>query len=106
MAGAIADLIEPGRQDLEAAAELPSGLAAAIGRDRGRLAPRIWPRRSARATPEAGIRVSAGQGFLAHFVSHSPPSGAVHERPRAVGPRWSGTLAAGDGRWCAVLESV
>jgi len=37
MAGAIADLIEPGRQDLEAAAELPSGLAAAIGRDRGQV---------------------------------------------------------------------
>jgi len=37
----------------------------------------------------------------AQFWSHSPPSGTVHQRPRAACPRWSGTVMDGGERWCA-----
>ena len=43
---------------------------------------------------------------LSQFVSHSPPSAAVHRRPRSACPGWSRMLADGGERWCAVLESV
>ena len=63
-----------------------------------------WPPRSARtgvrfsahevaseliaATLKAGIRVNAGQGSLAQFVSHSLPFTVVHGWP------WAGCLSA------------
>ena len=43
---------------------------------------------------------------LAQFVSHSPPSGAVHMCPPSGHRGWSRTVADRRERWSAVLESV
>ncbi len=81
-------------------------LAAAVGRGRTRLsaheiASTLTGHRLARARPGQPSASS-----LSQFVSHSPPSGAVHWRTRATALPRLGTLAAGGGWDCAILESV
>jgi hypothetical protein len=45
-------------------------------------------------------------GLLSQFLSHSPPSGTVHQRPpRWCSGRWQ-TVADGGERWPTLLESV
>src|SRR6201989_1207506 len=61
-------------------------------------------------SPLTGIqRLTSGLGRLGICSSvciSFALSGTVHGRTRAAVPSWSGMLAAGGGRRCAVLESV
>jgi hypothetical protein len=56
--------------------------------------------------PQMLCPVGNGAGLLSQFLSHSPPSGAVHQRPSQTCSGRSRTVADLGERWCALLESV
>jgi len=81
-------------------------LPTAIGRDRARfnaqeIASTLTGRRSSDVPPHRGP-----PGLLSQFLSHSPLSGAVHQRPPRSCSGRSRTVTDLGERWPALLESV
>jgi hypothetical protein len=78
-------------------------------RGRAGTGPGSAPTRSPRCSRVSLLRRATRSGppsLLSQFLSHSPPSGAVHQWPPQS---WSGrsrTVADLGERWCALLESV
>jgi len=66
----------------------------------------VRARRSACIGPQALCPVGNGAGHLSQFLSHSPLSGAIHQRPPRSCSGRSRTVADAGERWPALLESV
>ena len=81
-------------------------LATAVGRDRSEVAG-SGDRLDAHVSPKKAPVSTVGKArFVSQFVSHSPPSGAVHQRPLQSYSGRSRTVADLGERWSALLESV